>query len=104
MQLYEKFIRLKPVAAILRALHPSYGVCLHCGVPFSNIKRIHSIKANESEGFFAVCEHCYEHISDQELEDAYRRLWNEVWKNERKPFYYVVFRNAYIKDIKARHK
>lgn len=103
----EKFIRLKPVAWLLRKLNPTYGTCRHCGVPwshtephFANYKTHYGVE----QDFFAVCEHCYRTMSDDELVQAYEDLWNIVWKDQKKPLSYVSFRSVYTRDIKARHK
>lgn len=94
-------MNLRPVKALLRKKYSNEGTCPHCGLPWSCCN-IHHVSINEREGFFAVCEDCYEKMTDMELMAAYQNLWHVGWPVP-KPFRYIVFRNAYMKDIKSRH-
>lgn len=104
---HEKFIRLKPIAALLRKLNPNFGTCRHCGVPWSHAKP-HFANYTTNDGqecaFLAVCEYCYQTMTDEELIQAYEDLWNITWKGLKKPLSYVAFRSVYMKDVRARHK
>lgn len=98
----ENIIRWRPVAWLLRKLHPYDSICVHCHLPWTNVNP-HFVDYKTGEGFFAVCEHCYQRMTDEELEEAYQKLWHVVWRDCGKPCSYIVFRNAYMKDIKQRH-
>lgn len=98
------FIGLRPVKAILRLLYPHDGTCLKCGLPWSvvNPHFVTLDKLDKTEGFFAVCEHCHKTSTSEELEEAYQTLWHKTWRGMQKPFGYIVFRNAYMRDIKRK--
>lgn len=102
MKFIQYIIRLRPIAYFLRNRHASDAVCMHCQLPFANVKP-HFVAHSKDRNFFAVCEYCYKRMTDQELEEAYRRLWYVVWRDFEKPCGWITFRNSYIKDIKQRY-
>lgn len=99
----QDFLRLRPIVKFFQWIYPNESTCFHCHSPWSKAKP-HFVNYNENSSFFAVCEYCHQTMTDAELEAAYQNLWHKVWKDCKKPMSYIFFRNAYIKDIKARHK
>lgn len=79
----ERIKRNKLIALIYRALHPSYSTCFICGLPWSNCK-IHDIEMVKctdehcGEGFFPVCEYCWQHSEWEDIADAVIQLYG-VW-------------------------
>ena len=75
----ERLKRLPFVAAIYRALHPSNSTCGCCGLPWAVVKN-HTIHMEENDrgggsGFFPVCEYCWQHKPQKEINKAIERLY-----------------------------
>ena len=76
----ERLKRLPFVAAIYRALHPSNSTCGCCGLPWAVVKS-HTIEMEENDhgggsGFFPVCEYCWQHKPQKEINKAIVRLYH----------------------------
>ena len=69
---------------IFKAMHPFYGTCLHCGLPWPSCNPSHTVDMVEctdehcGEGFFPVCEYCWQHAGLPAILTAVRRLHN-MW-------------------------
>lgn len=76
--------RLPYVAKMYRAMNPTYSTCLICGLPWNKCGEHHTITMREctddhcSEGFFPVCEFCWQHAGLPAILTAVRRLHN-MW-------------------------
>ena len=79
----ERLKRLPFVAKIYRSLHPTYSTCGCCGLPWAVVKS-HTIAMQEcnekhsGHGFFPVCEWCWQHKTQEEIDNAIiklHRLW-----------------------------
>ena len=77
MEILEKLKRTKPIAAVYRICYPSYGTCYICGLPWAVVKS-HNLSVNRHEGFFHVCEYCWQNESLEKIEDAAIKL-HENW-------------------------
>ncbi len=66
----------KIVAKILHYFAPHYGTCGICGMPWKFTK-FHSVFVKDKIGCFAVCEHCWNHSSDEEIIKAFDNLYSQ---------------------------
>ena len=72
--------RLPFVTRIYRNLHPSYGTCFCCGLPWK-VVNIHFPPSIDGSGYFTVCEHCWSHKSYDEIRKSVIQLYNEWNRN-----------------------
>ena len=83
IDLLERIIRVPFISSIFRIMHPNYGTCGCCGLPWA-LAEGHSIDMVEctdehcGEGFFPVCEWCWQHKSFDEITNAVVSLY-EFW-------------------------
>lgn len=76
----EKIKRVPLISFFYRIFHIGYGTCGVCGLPWSNCST-HTIKMTEHEGFFPVCEYCWEHTSIKQIKQACTKLYY-IWKSQ----------------------
>ena len=98
----ERLRRVWGVPLMLRILNPSWSYCEICGLPWKYAKN-HTVQLDKYEGCFCVCEHCYQHATDEELRKAYQRTWWRYWTgNTNHP--YGDFVRVFENDIEQRKK
>ena len=66
---------LSPIKHILGV---GYGQCECCGFHWNTVEN-HTIQVTEVLGCFATCQDCWENKSDEEIIDAYNRLYDS-WR------------------------
>jgi len=85
-QIIERLKRLPFVAAQYRRLHPSNSTCGCCGLPWAVVTP-HSIQMRDprpgvsGSGFFPVCEYCWQHRPQVEIDNAIVEL-HRWWERD----------------------
>lgn len=96
------------MAKIFRKLHPSDGTCGICGLPWSSCMPFHNIEMvkctddHHGEGFFPVCEYCWQHESLDAILTAVRRLHKEWVRLGHTTYELVDMIDATFRDYKKR--
>ena len=96
--------RLPYVAKMFRAMNPSYGHCLICGLPWNKSGKHHTVSMREctddhcGEGFFPVCEYCWQHAGLDAILTAVRRLYNMWLQQDCHPYELDDMIEATIRD------
>ena len=70
----EKIKRVPLISFFYRIFHIGYGTCGVCGLPWSNC-RSHTVEMTEHDGFFPVCEYCWEHADIRQIKQACTKLY-----------------------------
>lgn len=96
--LIEKLKRKKCVVRVYRRLYPQYGTCGCCGLPWP-VVQIHHIDVTNDLGYFAFCEHCFQHKSFEDLRNSATELWRR-WAADAQlpPYSRIEFYSAFVKD------
>lgn len=102
---WENFKRWKPVVKLLQALHPNYGTCGICGLPWCNCES-HTVLYKCSSSYFIVCQHCYDRSSYDTVLDASIRYWhrNHCGLKHIAGLEYWPFIQATVKDLNKNKK
>jgi hypothetical protein len=73
----QRIVRLPIIADIIRIISPTYSYCHLCGLPF-NRTEWHDIPVHYGDGYFSVCEYCWNHKSYLDNRRAVVDL-HEMW-------------------------
>lgn len=90
--IWQKIKRWPIIVPIFQAIHLSYGVCLNCGLPWSSCGKSHTVEMKGctdghcGEGFFPVCEYCWQHAGYDAILTAVRRLYNMWLQQGHRPY------------------
>lgn len=66
-------------AKYYRLLHPGWGTCLRCGMPWVKVES-HRTQYNETSGCFPLCQECWDQLTPSERLPFYQQLiavWEE---------------------------
>ena len=70
----EKLKRLKIIVYFLRLIHPSFGYCAICGLPWTQCKE-KSVSISNTSGVFHTCEYCWKHSSLDDIKHHYKSFY-----------------------------
>lgn len=78
---WQKIKRWPLITFVFRLIHPHESTCGICGLPWSSCNPSHTVDMIEctpehsGEGFFPVCEYCWQHNSFNKIKDTIIKLY-----------------------------